>query len=92
MNIISFTIISEIEDLISFVNEYAANISIGDFGFKDCRLTDMPKVYDALQKWEDKNVSVLSPEDKERFYTVKKCVEKLMVHFKIDSIEVLIKK
>lgn len=92
MSIVSITIISEIEDLISFVHEYAANINACDFGYKNCRLTDMPKVYDALQKWEDKNVSVLSPENKECFYEIKKCIEKFMDHFNIDSIEVLIKK
>lgn len=91
MSIVSITIISEIEDLISFINEYAANISVGDFGYKDSRLTEMPKVYDSLQKWENKNVSVLSPEDKESFYEAKKCIEKIMVHFNIDSIKVLIK-
>ncbi|MHB1108576.1 MAG: hypothetical protein ACYCZ2_19640 [Lutibacter sp.] len=92
MNTINFTIISEIEDVISFIKDYAENVYNGDYGYKDGRLTDMPKVYDCLQKWESKNVSMLTEEDKEHFYEAKKCIEKLMVHFKIDSVEVLIKK
>lgn len=81
---IGITILADLQNVIDRVNIYATQIRVGDYGFRNKRITELPRVYDALNKWEKKNFGCLSPEDKEKFYKLKGSVEKLMDQFKID--------
>lgn len=91
MSTINFTIISDFADVMLYLKEYITNVHNGQYGYMDSRLTDMPKVYDALLKWESKNVSLISEEEKEWFYSEKKGLEELMLKLGIDSLDVFIK-
>ncbi|MFY9307812.1 MAG: hypothetical protein WAQ28_02065 [Bacteroidia bacterium] len=79
------SIISDFQQLISFITEYKRLIDAGDFGYNNARLVKMPNIYETLNKWEEKNISALEePYQKEQFYNLKLRVERLMVEHNIN--------
>ncbi|HEY0029171.1 MAG TPA: hypothetical protein VGC65_00320 [Bacteroidia bacterium] len=81
---IGITIIADLQNVTDRINIYATQIRVGDYGFRNKRITELPSVYNALERWEKKNFGCLPAEDKEKFYSLKGSVEKLMDQFGID--------
>jgi hypothetical protein len=92
MSSLNITIITDLEDLINYVFDYTRQIEADDYGFENKRLTELPNVLKELMAWENKNLQILSSENKERFYLIKQSIEKLMERFNIDTPEILISK
>ena len=79
------TIISDFQQLVSFITDYQRLIAEGDYGHNNIRLVKMPNIYETLNKWEEKNISALEePYHKEIFYNQKLAIERLMVEHKIE--------
>ncbi len=73
---IGITIISDIEDLLNKVNDFADNFSGGD-------TVELPHILNALKEWELKNISFLTIEERNCFKNLKSRIENLMNEFKI---------
>lgn len=82
---IGITIISDLQNVSERINIYVTQLKAGDYGFRDKRIKELPNVYNALERWENKNFGTISVEDKEKFYKLKEAIEKMMDKFKIDS-------
>jgi hypothetical protein len=81
---IGITIIADFQNVSDRVNIYSTQIRNGDYGFRKKRITELPNVYDALERWEKKNLATIPAADKDKFYKLKESIEKLMDQFKID--------
>jgi len=81
---IGITIIADLENVCDRVNIYATQIRNGDYGFRNKRVTELPSVWNALERWEKKNLQALNKDDRDKFYKLKESIEKLMDQFNID--------
>ncbi len=81
---IGITVIADLQDVSDRINIYATQLLNGDYGFRNKRITELPNVFNALERWEQKNIGSISAIDREKFYKLKEKVEKLMDKFKID--------
>lgn len=73
---IGISIISDIEDLIEAVNHFAENMT-----GNDC--IELKHIHNALNEWEEKNISFLNMDECFRFGQLKQRVEKLMNEFQM---------
>jgi len=78
-------IITNYEDVQSFLHTFLSNISVGDFGHENKRLKSLPKLYADIQKWESANISYLQDGEKEVFYSQKQSIEKVIEEYKIQT-------
>ncbi len=74
---IGITIISDLQNVCDRVSIYSTQLLNGDYGFRNKRITELPNVYNALERWRGKNLGVLSLSDRDRFYKLKEKVENL---------------
>ncbi|MDO9186960.1 MAG: hypothetical protein Q7W13_13180 [Bacteroidia bacterium] len=75
---IGISIISEIDDLIEAVNYFAENMT-----GEDC--IELKHIHNALNEWEEKNISFLNMDECFRFGQLKQRVENLMNEFQMTT-------
>lgn len=73
---LGITIISEVNDLVTKVTEFADFLNEKDYA-------DLPYVYKALDEWELKNITLLTPPERNSFNALKQRIENLKNEFKI---------
>lgn len=82
MSKIGITIITDIDELLVKVNDFADHILENYFSKK---VADLPHLLNALKEWEEKNKPLLSAYEYENFYLVKKRIENLMNEFQLSE-------
>lgn len=73
---IGITIITDIDELISKIDEFVNNFSGND-------ALELPHIFNALNEWEQKNSSLLTMDEYHCFCTLKDRIENLMNEFQI---------
>lgn len=81
MTKIGITVITDIDDLVKKVKEFADNLTAQDLGYRNHRVIELPHVNNALEDWKIKNYTMLSPYEMDQYTHIKNRIENLMVEF-----------
>lgn len=81
MQKINITIITDLDDLLESVTEYADNIAQHDFGYQNHRISDFRNVYTSLIEWKVKNYRLLDALEQTMFDDLMIRIEKLRIEF-----------